>query len=528
MRTPRLLTVPFLLLALAACKKAPPPERFIAGDTAMAVVVPSLASFAAQTTNVLDTAATFPGGQNVGDLRAVAESRLGFDLLDGASLAKAGFDPKRGAAVGFRMEEGGGPPEMIATLPAGDAKKLGETLDVLAKDRLQLQVRSIEEGKPEIVKWAPVEGGPTVLAYAFAEKTVIIGAGPTALALVQAALKVPNDGHLGTKPDYRAALEATGAGQAVVWYFSAQGPMFEMPQLAPVRELFQKGFALGLSGSRDRVAFAVGMPLHDESPFLKMGKADAGPLVARLDPSAGWVARSDTDAATTFEFQKPMVRNMLESMGAPAEFRKALDDAFGAIGGGTAMSVGVVPVEAGAPAIREAPLAFFRAELLVGIKDPAQMKEALRALVKEGPKMPPGEELDLSGDGPWTFPAIGGEVGVAVEDKQLLLVAGPTGSLKALAARSGTTFKPPSATATKALQGSMGGMYIDFPKLAGGLKVIPAAAYGDDPQGTVLQSNVQKIASVLSRFTAVSVLADVKGKTYHGELVVEIAPAQAK
>ncbi|HYD42663.1 MAG TPA: hypothetical protein VEB43_17675 [Anaeromyxobacter sp.] len=523
MRTPRLLAVPFLLLALAACKKAPPPERFIAGDTAMAVVVPSLASFAMQGTDVLDTAATFPGGQNVNDLRAVAESRLGFDLFDAASLAKAGFDPKRGAAVGFRMDEGG-PPEMIAALPAGDEKKLAETLDVLAKERMQLETRSTEG---DVVKWGP-EGGPAMLAYAFTEKTVVVGAGPTALELVQAALKVPKDGHLGAKPDYKAALQAAGAGQAVVWYFSSQGPMFELPQLAPMREMFKKGFALGLSGAKDRLAFAVGMPLDDESPFAKMGKADASPLVARLDPNAGWVARSDTDAATTFEFQRPMLRNMLETMGAPEGFRKAVDDAFGAISGGTAMSVGVVPVEAGAPSIREAPLAFFRVELLVGIKDAAKTKEAIRALVKEGPRMPPGEELDLSGDGPWTFPAVGGEVGVAVEDKQLLLVAGPKGSLEALGARSGTTFKPPTATATKALQGSMGGMYIDVPKLAGGLKVIPAAAFGDDPEGTVLHSNVQKVASVLSRFTAVSVSADVKDKTYRGELVIEVAPPAAK
>jgi hypothetical protein len=525
MRTPRLLAVPFLLLALAACKKAPPPERFIAGDTAMALVVPSLASLATQGVSVLDTAATFPGGQNVNDLRAVLTSRLGFDLFDEASLAKAGFDPKRGAAVGFRMDDGG-QPEMIAALPAGNAKQLAQTLDVLAKDRMELEARSTE-GNPEIVKWGP-KGGPALVAYAIQEKTAIVGSGPTALALVQAALKVPKDGHLGTRPDYEAALEAAGAGQAVVWYFSSQGPMFELPQLAPMREMFKKGFALGLSGAKDRVAFAVGIPLDDASPFAKMGKADASPLVARLDPNAGWVARSDTDAATTFEFQRPMLRNLLESMGAPEKFQKAVDDAFGAIAGGSAMSVSVVPVDAGAPSIREAPLAFFRVELLVGIKDPARTKEAIRALVKEGPKMPPGEELDLNGDGPWTFPAAGGEVGVAVEDEQLLLVAGPKGSLKALGARSGTTFKPPTATATQALQGSMGGMYIDVPKLAGGLKVIPAAAFGDDPQGTVLHANVQQVASVLSRFTAVSVSADVKAKTYRGELVIEVAPPAAK
>ncbi len=523
MRTPRLLALPFLVLALAACKKAPAPERFIAGDTAMAVVVPSLASFAAQGADVLDTAATFPGGQNVNDLRAVVESRLGFDLFDTESLARAGFDPKRGAAIGFRMDEGG-QPEMIAALPAGNGKQLTETLDALAKDRLQLPARTVEG---DVVKWGP-EGGPALLAYAIEEKTAVVASGATALELVQAARKVPKDGHLGTKPDYKAALQAAGAGQAVVWYFSSQGPMFEVPQLASMREMFKRGLALGLSGAKDRVAFTMGMPLDDASPFAKMGKADASPLVARLDPNSNWVARSDTDAATTFELQRPMLRNLLESMGAPDEFRKAVDGAFGAISGGTALSVSVVPVEGGAPSIREAPLAFFRLELLVGIKDAARTKEAIRALVKEGPKRPPGEELDLSGDGPWTFPAAGGEVGVAVEDAQLLLVAGPKGSLKALGARSGTTFEPPTATATQAFRGSMGGMYIDVPKLAGALKVIPAAAFGDDPQGTVLHANVQKVASVLSRFTAVSVSADVKDETYRGALVIEVAPPPAK
>ncbi len=531
MRPIRLLVAASLVLTFAACRKAPPPaERFLAGDTAMAVVIPSLEVFAAQSSDMLETAATFPGGQGINDGRAVAESRLGFDVFDPASVKKAGFDPKRGLALAFRMTEEGRAPGMIAALPAGDAKKLAATLDGIAKDRLQLQARSVETDGEKIVKWAQAEGGPTVLAYAVVEKTVVIGAGMGSLDLLKAALEVPKDGHLGTNPDYKATIESTGAGQAMVWYFSLQGPMFDQPQFAAMKEYFKKGFAIGVSGAKDRLALAVGMALDDASPLLGMAKVDARPLVARLDPNAGWVARSDTDIAATAQLQKATLTGMLAAMRAPAGFAEALGNALDAVGGGgSAMGIGVVPVEAGAPAIREAPLAFFRAEILVAVKDAAKMKQALEALGREsGKEGAPG--IDLGGDGPWTFPVGGGEIGVAVEEKQLLLAVGPKGSLAALAARSGSTFKPPTAAAQKAFDGSMGGMYIDVPRLAGGLKAIPASAYGDDPDGTMIQANLSKIASVLSRFAAISVSADVKEteKTYHGELVIEVLPAAAK
>jgi hypothetical protein len=522
------LLVAASLVASVACAKAPPAERFLARDTAMAVVIPSLRTFAAQSSEVLETAASFPGGQAVNDRRAVAESRLGFDPLDPASLEKAGFDPKRGIAVGFRMAEEGRPPEMIAALPVRNAKKLAATLDRLVKGQLELRARSVEKDGQEIVKWAQAEGGDTVLAYAIVEKTAVIGVGMGSVDLVKAALKLPKDGHLGTNPDYKAALDATGAAQAMVWYFSSQGPMFDQPQLAALKEYFKKGFAIGLSGAKDRLAFAVGMALDDASPLLKMARADARPLVARLDPNAGWVARSDTDIEATAQLQKVTLTNMLATMGTPGASAEALGAALDAVGGGgSAVAIGVVPVEAGAPAIREAPLAFFRAEALVSVKDAARMKQALEALGREsGTEGAPG--VDLSGDGPWTFAVGGGEIGVALEEKLLLLTAGPKGSLAALAARSGSTFKPPTPAAQKAFDGSMGGMYIDVPKLAAGVKAIPAAAYGDDPGGTMLQANLQNIASALSRFTAVSVAADVKEKTLHGELVIEVAPPTAK
>lgn len=524
MRTPRLLAVPLLLLALAACKKAPPPERFIAGDSGMALVIPSLERFAAQTSDVLDTAATFPGGQGIDDLRAVVESRFGFDLFDAASLAGAGFDPRRGAAVGFRMEEGA-PPAAIFVLPAGDAKKLGEKLDVLAKDKLRLEARAGETDPQEIVTWAPAAGAPAMLAYAFAEKNALLAVGPDALAHVQAALKVPKDGHLGTNADYKLSVEATGPGQAMVWFVSPASPMFALPQAAGFREMFKKGLAIGMSGAKERLALAVGMGLADDSPLLATGKADAGPLLAKLDPNAGWVMRSDVDLGPSLELQKGILTTAARDAGTPDAFAKALEQVLDAIGGAAAMGAGVVAAPAGA--LREAPLAFFRVEYVVGVKDEAKMKAALAELGKQTVNRG-GGSVDLGGDGPWTFPVGGGEVGVAVKDKQLLLAAGPTGALQALVARTGTTFKPPTATATKAFTGPMGGMFIDIPKLAGGLQVIPAAAYGDDPQGTVLHANVQKVASALERFTAVSVGGELKGKAYRGELIIEVAPPPAK
>jgi hypothetical protein len=526
MRPSRWLLVPSLLLTLAACKKAPPAERFLAGDTSLAVVVPSLDAFATQSASVLDTVATFPGGQGVNDVRAVAESRLGFDVFDGGSLAKAGFDRKRGAAIGIRMNERG-QPEMVAALPARDAGELGKVLDAMAKEKLQFQTRTVEKGDHDVVVWSPAEGAPGMFAYAFAEKIAVVGFGPGALELVRAALAVPKDGHLGTKAEYKAALAAVGPDQAIAFYISPDAPFLKMPQLAQLSEMVKRGVAMGLSGAKDRLAFSVGMPLADDSPFLNMGSADSGPLVSRLDPSAGLVMRSNTDASTTAQMQKKALNEMLAEIGAPGAFAAALGDALDNVGGGSAMGFGVVPVAPGAPSLRDAPLAYFRVEFLVGIKDPARMKEALKTLGQEGAKEG-GKPVDLSGDGPWTFPAAGGEVGVAVEDKQLLLAAGPAGSLKALTGRSGSAFKAPTATSAKAFESPMGGMYIDVPKLAAGLKVIPAASYGDDPAGTVLHSNVQNVAGVLSRFTAVSVSNDVKDKTLRGQLVIEVAPLPAK
>src|SRR5512140_851351 len=126
------LAVALAVLALSAgcsrssSKPAPAPERFVGADAAAVVVVPSLEALSQQGSEVLASAATFPGGQALQDGRAVLQARLGFDPFDPASLSGAGLDPKRGAAVGLRTSGAGAeaPPEVTVSLPVADAAKL--------------------------------------------------------------------------------------------------------------------------------------------------------------------------------------------------------------------------------------------------------------------------------------------------------------------------------------------------------------------------------------------------------------------
>jgi hypothetical protein len=517
MRPSRLLALPFLLLALAACKKAPPPERFIADDTQVVLLFPSLDAFAKQTSDALDTIATFPGGQAARDAAAVAKSRLGFDLLDPKSMADAGLDPKRGAATGLNLGMDAGPRSVLVVLPVSDAKKFAATLDSLAKDKLGFPARGVDAGSPEVVTFTHTEGAPAFLAYAIIEKSAVISMGPECVEQVRKAIAVPKDKSIGGAAGYKAALEAIGPGQGFVYYV---GPIPQMQQLMPS---FKQGMAVGISAAKDRLALAMGMPLDPGSPYLKVGKADAGALVAKLDPGAAWVMRSDSDIASTAAEQKKVVMDFAEKASVPDQAKQAIGDAIDSLGGGAAFGLGIVQAPAGTT-FEQAPLSFFRGELIFGLKDPAKMKGVLAMLSKETE----GKLAAASPDGPWTFTGQGGEAGVAVEDGRLLVAVGPAGALKALAGRSGTTFKAPTATSAKAFGGSMGGMFIDVPKLAEGVKAIPASAYGEGPSGEMKHSAIQENLPIVSRITAISATGEVKGNTLRSEVVIEVAPAPAK
>jgi hypothetical protein len=517
MRLSRKLSLPLLALLAAAtgcarCSGAKAaPERFMAADDSAVVIVPTLGALSRQTSDILATLATFPRGGALLDGRAVVGARLGFDPLDAAALAANGLDPKRGAAIGVRGL-GGMSPQPTFTLPVADAGKFDAMVTRIAQQRLAMPVRAVVAGKPEIVTYANEAGAAVGLAYAIAEGTAIVAAGPEAEAGVKAALAVPADKHLGTTQGFKTAMAAVGPDLAAIFYVPAGSDLAKnFPQ-------YQGGVVVGLRGAKDRFGFVVGRLLGTTASAAPPVKGDSAALLAKLDPAAALLARSDSSPQAFMNDGE--LRAALQRQHFPEELAGALADGFGAMAPGAVLGVALVPVTDPAAQLREAPLGFFRAEGILTVKDAAKMKDVVKRLLTLATQ----GQLELAAEGPWTFPLPGGEASLSVEGQRLYVAAGPAGALKALIARSGSTFKPPTPTSASVLQSPLGGLVVDVPRLAAGVKAIPASAYGDG--GEVFHANVQGWATTASRITAVSVSSELVPGAQRGEIIVEVAPAK--
>jgi hypothetical protein len=281
---------------------------------------------------------------------------------------------------------------------------------------------------------------------------------------------------------------------------------------------YKDGVVLGLRGAKERFGFVAARLLAANAPKAPPIQGESMALLAKLDPATSMVARSDGDPqALTRDVE---FRAALEQQHLPEELTGALVDGLGALGAGAVFGVALVPVADPAAQLRETPLAFFRAEAILAVKDAAKMKDVVKRLLTLATQ---GQQ-ELAAEGPWTFPLPGGEAALSVEGQRLYAAVGPAGALKALVARTGSTFKPPTATSASVLQSPMGGFVVDVPRLAAGVKAIPASAYGE--AGEVFHANVQQWATTASRITAISVSSELVAGAQRGELIVEIAPAK--
>lgn len=542
MRSLRLNTLA-LLLALgtaagcARCGGAPkavtPTERFIAPNSAVVLLVPSLATFAQQSADVLATAGTFPGGKDLLDARAVIGARLTFDPFDATSIGGTGLDPARGlalsAVVGARGENN---PDVVVTLPIADPVKFEASVTKIAKERLEANERTAEAGAPEVITWRAAAGGPVLFAYAVAERTAIVSFGPAAVETVRAAAAIPATGSIGSNPAWQKTSKALGDGLAFQIYVPAGSPALkELPQL-------KDGFAAGLRGGRDRIGVAVAMLLGDREAGLRaaVAKGESNALLAKLDPGAAWVVRGDSDPGQRTDLQA--VVDALTKQGMPPPVIDLVKDFVSSLGGGSAMGIGLLPPVLGSKAkLAEAPLAAVRAEVLVSVKDPEKMTATIQKaidMVTEQSAPPAGKKAKGAkraappkpdfGKNPWRLPLPGGEVAAAVADGKLALVAGPAGALEALMARSGTVFKGPTPAADKALKGASGGMYVDVPRLAAAVRSYPESAFGDGDQGAMIKSMVDQYSSAAARIVAVSVAGELVEGAARGELLFEVMP----
>jgi hypothetical protein len=543
MRTLRHSTVglALVLAVVAGCAKcggAPktvtPVDRFVAPNAAAVLTVPTLSTLAQQSADLLATAATFPGGKDLLDARAVIGNRLTFDPFDATSISGTGLDPARGlalsAVVGPRGEQA---PDVVLSLPVADTAKFDAAVTKIAKERIELTERTVEAGSPEVIAWRPAAGGPIVLAYAVVEQTALLSAGPAPVEAIRAAAAIPATATIATNPAYQKSMAALGDGLAFRLYVPPASPALkELPQL-------KDGLAAGLRGGRDRLGIAVAVPVGAREAGLKaaIAKGESKALLAKLDAGAAWVVRGDNDASLG---DLQAVTDAMEKQGLPPPVVEMIKDFVSAIGSGSAMGIGLPPPADGAKAkLAEAPLAAIRAEILLTLKDPEKMTATIQRAIdmateQAAPPPPAGRKGKAAkkgapakpdfGKNPWRVPLPGGEIAAAVADGKFALVAGPAGALEALLARSGTTFKGPTPAADKALAAGAGGMYIDVPRLAAAAKAYPESAFGDGGEGAMIKSMVDQWSAAAARVLAVSVSSDLADGVARGELLVEVTP----
>ncbi|MGB8931520.1 MAG: hypothetical protein WCC48_09775 [Anaeromyxobacteraceae bacterium] len=535
MRTLRLPSLAVAIAFTAGCSQCgsrppPPTERFVAADAAAVFIVPSLAALAQQSSDVLATAVTFQGGKELLDARAVIAGRLTFDPFDAASIASSGLDPARGLALSGVIGKGGeSSPDLVLSLPIADAKKFEAAVTRLAQERLSATARDAE-GAPQVVVWREAAGGEPLFAYALVERTAIVSFGQSAMDAVRTALAIPAAATIASRPEYQRTMKALGDGLGFEFYVPAGSPALkEVPQL-------KDGFAAGVRGGRDRIGVAAAMLLGPREAAYRdaVAKGESAALLSKLDPGAACVARGDGNPSLTTDLQG--VADAMTKQGIPAPAIAILKDFVGALGSGSALGIGLLPPDPKAKGrLAEAPLAALRAEVLASLSDPDRMTAAIQRavdLVTEQATASRGAGAKAKaaprpsfGKNPWRLPLAGGEIAAAVADGKLAIALGPTGSLEALLARSGTTFKAPTPAAEKALHGGTGGMFLDVPKLAAAARSYPEAAFGAGQQGVMLKSMVDQWSNTAARVTAVSLSSALVEGAVRSELLVEVAPA---
>jgi hypothetical protein len=253
-----------------------------------------------------------------------------------------------------------------------------------------------------------------------------------------------------------------------------------------------------------RFAFA---PLLEEGAPLLDEPVDAASLVEKLDPRAAamFVSGSEVRALVT---QESFVERFSEQ-GTPEDRERwiALHDALGS---GMAAALVVHPPRENGEDSSAALAPVLGLEAVLGVSDPDGAREALQSAMRA---------RDLPEDGPWVFPSTNGEIGIALQDRKLLIATGPAGALQALSARRSSAPRAPSRAAAQAMSVRLGGGWVDVDKLRPGLDA-----------GEELQTSSEALQSwrvflaVTSRFRTFTFTGERFGSAVRVEVIGELAP----
>ncbi|WP_242360614.1 hypothetical protein [Anaeromyxobacter sp. SG17] len=528
---------PALLVAVAlaagcrgcGCREAvrgAPAERFLPPGVRAAVLAPELGRAASDLAALHATAASFPGAGELAGARGALASQLGFDPLDGASLAGAGLDPRRAGALALAGPGGATP---LLVLPVSDAGRVEALLARLARERLGAAVRSdATHGGQAIVVLRRAAGAAAALSYAIVERTALVAPGPDGPAVVAEAAALTPETALGATAAFGAARAAAADGAAALVYVPGGSALLaELPQA-------RDGLGIGLSATKDR--------LHARAALLAGGRAAAlraleasgsgGATAAHLRGDAAVVLRWDGDPAALGERLVPLLpeedRARLAAHGV--DLRR---DLFGALAPGAAVALAISPraaVSALSPeALRADPLQLLELEAILPVKVEAEaalrrVAAALAETVPGGPRRGGAARSahrrgGLPADGPddalaapdtiVRMPTASGEIAWRLEPRahRLVLAAGAAGRLDALLARlggEGAGFRAPTPGAEAALAGGLGGAVVDVQRLVSSVRALPPEAFGTGPSGFVVRALAERFLEPAARLRALS------------------------
>jgi hypothetical protein len=500
--------------ALAACARCggaagPPPERFVPGDVAAAVIVPELRSAARSLGELYSIANDFPGTSDLPGLRASLSAQVGFDPLDLSALRDAGIDPRGGMALAWpppATDRAGGRPAPLVVLPVSNRAAAEAFVRRVATERLGAVERSSEVvGPAQVTVYRERPGGPAALSVAEGDGTFVLSTGPRGPdAVARAVALLPAASLAGSEP-WQAARRAAGSDAAIIGYLPPGSPT--LAAFWPARD----GVALALFAEARKLHGRLAVLLGDREPgFAALaGEAEAGGgggrLAARLDPSAALVGRWDGTPAAMGTKLVPMIpapeRARLRAAGVD------LNDLFEALGSGAAASVSLAPrielstMDAGN--LRRDPLRLVQFELVARLRDPsriAALSERVARLFGQRAKGPP-----------WSVPTASGAVAWAIDGDRLVAAGGAPGRLAALRARLGEAtggYRAPTDDARRALAaGGLGAMVLDTRNAAASVRALPPEAFGSGPTGFVMRSLVGRFVEPAERIDAATLRA---------------------
>lgn len=531
----RLLVLAAALALSPACRRSsgPPPERFLAAQTEVAIVVPELRRASKDLAALQDTAASFPGTGSVRQLRGMLSSQLGFDPLDPEALAKAGIDPSRGLAVGVEPPPEGAPaaaPSPVVILPVQDAAALEATVARVARERLGADRQTeVTEGALRIWSYA-AEGAATpalVLAVRGGDRTAALASGPRAAETARAALSREPAGALADAPAWRELRAALGDRHAVLVAVRPGGPTL---QLAGPDAL------LGATAESGVLRLGVALRLGKDAAALRAGApGDSRAALRALSPAAPLVLRWDGDPAALGRLLLRAVperdRRWLAERGFDLQ-----RDLFDVLAPGAVASISLSPAielrELSEGELRADPLRAVHFEVVAPVKDEARAEEVLARVpallaALQGQGAAPLVILDPE-HGIERVATPSGELAWRLDGKRLVMTGGAPGSIDEVLARRTSAWTAPTKASAAALEGGLGGGVLAPRALASAVRALPDEAYGTDPAGFLMRSIVESFLAPLDRLQAISARAELGKTALVVAIEVEAAPPAKK